>query len=300
VTSSTPAIDYTVPVVGVPVAPAQTRRPGRSLRLAAVGVALSWATGCGGRTGSAVDAAGVPDGGSALPLALFNGLDFSGWQTYLGPPYGATEPQGLDDDPRGVFSIVSVEGAPAIRVSGEVWGALTTLQEFEDYHLSVEFKWGTHPVWPPLTFRDSGVMYHSVGPFGAVKAGGGVLADPPGSGYFMTSMELQIAQDDVGSYAALGPIPIEGGAFGVAASGQHENPPGQWNKIEIFVVGNESVHVVNGVPVAHLRGATLAPANGSAVALVRGRIQLQSESMEILFRAITLEPIERIPAALVQ
>jgi hypothetical protein len=239
------------------------------------------------------DATNEEDVTIAPPTPLFNGRDFTGWEKYLGPPNGSTEPQGAAD-PNGVFSIVVVDNAPAIRISGEVWGALTSLAEFENYHLSMQFKWGSLPVWPPLTSRDSGLMYHSVGPFGAVKAGGGMLADPPGSGWFMTSMELQIADNDLGSYYSLGPITVNGGVFTVAAAAQYENPVGAWNVVEVFAFGNESVQLVNGHPVAHVKGATLV-VNDDARPLTRGKIQLQSESMEIFLRSIVLAPIAEIP-----
>jgi hypothetical protein len=243
--------------------------------------------------GALRDASSEEDGAVALPIALFNGRDFAGWEKYLGPPNGGTDPQGAAD-PSGVFSVVVADNAPAIRISGEVWGALTTLAEFENYHLSMEFKWGSHPVWPPLTARDSGLMYHSIGPFGAVKAGGGMLADPPGSGWFMTSMELQIAENDVGSYYSLGPIVVSGGVYSVPATAQYEHPVGAWNVVEVFVFANESVQLVNGHAVARVNGAMLV-SNDDARPLTRGKIQLQSESMEIFLRAITLTPIERIP-----
>jgi hypothetical protein len=96
----------------------------------------------------------------------------------------------------------------------------------------------------------------------------------------------------------LGPIVVEPGARSALASKQYENPVGDWNTVEVFTVGNESVHVVNGHPVVHVKGAVLEQGAEGSVPLVRGRIQLQSESMEVFFRAISLEPIERIPAAL--
>jgi hypothetical protein len=228
-------------------------------------------------------------------IDLFNGKDFTGWDTYLGPPYGSQEPLGLNRDPDGVFSIVMVDGSPAVHISGQDWGALTTVEEFENYHLHLEFKWGTHAIWPPLTSRDSGLMYHSIGPFGAVARGGGNLASPPGSGYFMTSMELQIAANDLGSYYSLGPITVDGGAFSAAAVGQFENPLGTWNTIDVYVVGNESVQVVNEKRVVHVRGAEHDDGGGARVPLTRGKLQLESESMEIFFRAIMLTPIDHIP-----
>src|SRR3954469_23437232 len=61
---------------------------------------------------------------------LFNGKDFSGWDTWLGKPIGEKEPLGLNNDPRKVYSIMKVDGKPAIHISGEVFGALTSKDEF--------------------------------------------------------------------------------------------------------------------------------------------------------------------------
>ena len=66
---------------------------------------------------------------------LFNGKDLSGWDTWLGPRGDGNHdptvdketPIGLNTDPLGVFTIVTKDGAPAIRVSGQVWGAIILL-----------------------------------------------------------------------------------------------------------------------------------------------------------------------------
>ena len=69
--------------------------------------------------------------GSWVPL--FNGTDLRGWETFLGKPHQSVdiagarrngvgeylEPFGVDIDPRGVFSVVTFNGAPAIRISGD-------------------------------------------------------------------------------------------------------------------------------------------------------------------------------------
>jgi hypothetical protein len=42
-----------------------------------------------------------------------------------------------------VFTVASnVNGKPAIRISGEVFGELRTTRIFKDYHLKLQFKWG--------------------------------------------------------------------------------------------------------------------------------------------------------------
>ena len=51
-------------------------------------------------------------------LPLLDGRDLADWDTWLGKPYG------LNSDSKGVFSVVPVDGAPAIRISGEIYGAL--------------------------------------------------------------------------------------------------------------------------------------------------------------------------------
>ncbi|HKQ68294.1 MAG TPA: DUF1080 domain-containing protein [Polyangiaceae bacterium] len=242
-----------------------------------------------------------PDANGAW-TQLFNGRNLEGWDTYLGPPHEADDagrwhpgstPIGLNLDPERVFSVVNIDGASAIQISGQFWGALTTIAEYENYHLFVEYKWGSR-VWPQLGSRDSGLLYHSIGAFGAVEKGGASLAEPPGSAFFMTSMELQIAQGDVGSYYALGPIAVDGGVFFLRATSQREQS-GKWNTIEVYTASNESLHVVNGVVVAHPRNAVHAVGGEPFARVARGKIQLQSEAAEIYFRTVRLEHIERLP-----
>src|SRR5262249_12828717 len=74
--------------------------------------------------------------------ALFNGKDLDGWETWLGRPHTGGEIVGLNKDPKNVYSVVMVDGKSAIRISGEIWGALTSKAEYENYHLKLQFKWG--------------------------------------------------------------------------------------------------------------------------------------------------------------
>ena len=103
---------------------------------------------------------------------LFNGSNLEGWDTYLGPRHKTggdpadSIPLGLNQDPHQVFSIVSQDGSPAIRISGENHGGISTKQEFQNYHLIWEFKWGQNKI-PSFKDRkrDSGLLYHAVGPW---------------------------------------------------------------------------------------------------------------------------------------
>lgn len=140
------------------------------------------------------------------PRELFNGRDLTGWDTYLGPKFNPSTRQfdsidgsGLNNDPEKVFSVVEVDGEPAIRISGAHFGGLSTTDEFANYHLTLEFKWGEDKYAPKDSAkRDSGLLYHAVGPHGADGR------------FWMRSQEYQIQEGDCGDYWG-----VAGGAFDV-------------------------------------------------------------------------------------
>src|SRR5262249_10633611 len=193
--------------------------------------------------------------------ALFNGKDLNGWDTWLGVPVGEKEQVGRNKDPRKVYTVVEVDGKPAIRISGEIFGALTSKQAHGDYHLKLEFKWGKKR-WPPreTAVRDSGLLYHCVGPHGAAGT------------YWMRSQECQIQEHDCGDYWSVagaivdvegertndrGPVVYrkggkrytvpskESGGPRIVKSADHERPSGEWNTLELLTVGGARVPVVN-------------------------------------------------------
>lgn len=253
---------------------------------------------------------------------LFNGKDLAGWETWLTKPNKATtgldlkkndkgeyvEVVGLNKDPTNVFSIVMADGAPALRISGEIFGALTTKEEFENYHFKLEFKWGDKK-WPPRekAVRDSGLLYHCVGKHGGQK----------GQGPWMESLEIQIQEKDCGDFYSVGGrvfVDVEGERKGdkgpitykkggkkfsnhnsrIIRDVDHERKHGQWNTIEIFCVGNTCVHVVNGKPNMILTNPHW-KVDGKDVPLTKGKLQIQSEGAEVFYRGMAIRPLARIP-----
>ena len=69
--------------------------------------------------------------------SLFNGENLDGWYTFL-------KDKGKDNDPNQVFTVVN----GMIRISGQEFGCITTDDEFENYRLTVKFKWG-EKTWDP-------------------------------------------------------------------------------------------------------------------------------------------------------
>lgn len=242
-------------------------------------------------------------------VSLFNGKDLDGWDTWLGQPLGEKEAVGLNKDPKHVYTVALIDGKPAIRISGEIFGALTSKKEFESYHLKLEFKWGEKR-WPPRekAVRDSGLLYHCVGPHGAAGS------------FWMRSQECQIQEHDCGDYWSVagavvdvegernegkGPVVYKKGGQKFTVPGKNsgarivkhpdnEKPTGQWNTVELLTVGPTSVHIINGTVNMVLTNSRHLVA-GKEVPLTRGKIQLQSEGAEVLYRNIVYKKITAIP-----
>ncbi len=239
---------------------------------------------------------------------LFNGKDLAGWDTWLAVPQGEKDPVGLNKDPKQVYTVVQADGKPAIRISGEIFGALTSKEEFENYHLKLEFKWGEKK-FPPRdkAIRDSGLLYHCVGPHGGRNA----------RGPWMESLEIQIQEKDCGDFYSVGGrvfVDVEGERQGdkgpitykkggtkftghnarIIRDVDHEKKIGEWNTIEILCVGPTCVHVVNGkvnMILSNPRWKT----DGKDVPLTKGKIQLQSEGAEVFYRNIVVRPLKQVP-----
>jgi hypothetical protein len=248
-------------------------------------------------------------------VPLFNGKDLTGWDTWLGRPAKGKEVVGLNNDPSKVYTVVEVDGQPAIRISGEIFGALTSRIEFQNYHLKLEFKWGEKK-WPPRekAVRDSGLLYHCVGAHGAAGT------------YWMRSQELQIQEHDCGDYYSVagGIVDVEGerkdgkgpviykkggtkytvpskeaGGGRIVRNPENERPVGEWNTIELLCVGGTSVHVVNG-KVNMVLTNSRQKVGDKEVPLIVGKIQLQSEGAEVFYRNIAWRGIDRIPEKYLQ
>jgi hypothetical protein len=248
------------------------------------------------------------------PIQLFNGKDLSNFYTWL-----------VDtgrEDPSRVFTVVDcVDGAPAIRVSGERWGAFITKDELSDYHLTVEFRWGLL-TWGDRRSRtrDSGILVHAQGADGNTGRGF--------RGPWMRSIEAQIIEGGVGDIILVGGYNDAGemltpsllaraardrdgediydptGAekrfergrinwfgrdpdwadnYGFRGRRDVESPNTQWTRLEIVCDGDKVTNIVNGTVVNA----------GTGASQTRGKILFQSEGAEIFFRKIELRPLRR-------
>lgn len=241
------------------------------------------------------------DGRAQQAVQLFNGQNLDGWYTFL-------QGRGRDKDPKGVFTVVD----GMIRVSGEEWGCITTEEEFEDYRLLAEFKWGDETFEPRLeNARDCGILLHSRGEDGASQ------------GIWMYSIECQMIEGGTGDFIIVGdgsdafqitcnvspekqgasfvfqedgnPQTINSGRInwygrdprwqdilGFRGERDVEKAVGEWNSLECVVQGDEISIYLNGTLVN--KAFNVRPD--------RGRIQIQSEGAEVFFRRVELRSLK--------
>lgn len=249
----------------------------------------------------------------ARAIALFNGKDLSAFTTW-------NRDHGRDDPDR-VFTVVEqIDGAPAIRISGQHFGGLITKERFANYRLVAEFRWGLL-TWEPRRdkARDGGVLLHCQGEPGNDA--------PDFRGAYMRSVEFQIIEGGTGDLIlvrgydrgkpdllcpTLNTTITPGtriwnptGEAVVLTIGRHrtdwqhkdpawkdvlgfrgrrdvEQPPGQWNRLEAICAGGSVTYFLNGVKVNEGRDGSLK----------EGRILIQSEGAEMFFRKIELHPLQ--------
>ncbi len=236
-------------------------------------------------------------------LSLFDGKSLAGWDTYLRQPEGTKQPPyGLNNDPLRVFTVAD----GAIRASGQLWGGISTRQEYDNYHLRLAVRWGTKKWYPnDSTRRDAGLLYHATGPYSFAYD------------CWLRSSELQIQEGEFGDFFGVGagsaefpmqPVTVRGksldqyavdaplrrnadavGSGRVYRSGDFERPHGQWNTVELITRGADAVYIVNGYVVNRLFN-TYRPAIHQQT--TRGKIQLQSEGAEVYYRQIELRPVD--------
>ena len=103
---------------------------------------------------------------SPSEVRLFNGRDLTGFSKYLGPAAAEQPPLGKGHDPQHVFSVRQ----GLLHVSGETMGALLSNHDYQNYHLTIEYKWGERTWFPRLNrARMSGVLLHAGKADGVVR-----------------------------------------------------------------------------------------------------------------------------------
>lgn len=210
-------------------------------------------------------------------IELFNGKNLDGFYTYL-------QKEGVNRDPSRVFLVENGQ----VHVSGAGgYGYFITENEYQNYYLLVEFRWGEKTYAPRNgKARDSGILFHASGPdkiwprsieFQMIEGGTGDIILVGG-----TSLTVKGETKTKGRFDRFGKGPWQDVAGYRDPVGEVERPHGQWNRLELWADGDRARLLVNGKLVNE----------GSNASVTKGKILFQSEGAEVFFRKIELRPIQ--------
>lgn len=210
-------------------------------------------------------------------IKLFNGKNFDGFDKFL-------RTKGLNNDPDGVFRVEN----GVIHVSGVEYGYIITRDEYENYYLRTEFKWGEATHEPRAgKARDSGILLHVTGPnlvwpksieFQMIEGGTGDMLMVGGA-----AMTVKGERKTSGRSNRFNKGPWRDVAGYRDPVNELEKPHGQWNLLELIADGDSVKYYVNG----HLAN------EGTGSTPAKGKLVFQSEGAEVYFRGIELRPLKK-------
>jgi hypothetical protein len=246
----------------------------------------------------------------SLPLAadegfvsLFNGKNLEGWKSIR------------DEKERGSGSFHVDEKAKTIHVYANAKDGvkqpidcLYTEKEYSDYVLKMEYKWMDRR-FPPREAhdRDAGLLFHVHGdltklwPFCLEMQLGESDAKKTDQRYvtgdlWVIGKELQVKNTKKGKYFYDPSAPLttvgknKSYDYSYVATNA-EKPHGEWNEITLTVrAGKEATFELNGIIVNKISEMTML-VDGKRVPLKMGRIGLQAEYAELLYRNIRIKEL---------
>jgi hypothetical protein len=242
---------------------------------------------------------------------LFNGTNLDGWHVVIGNPARADTNHWIQVHDSMIHMYKDAEQG-----SKQPSGYIVTSNDYSNYHLKLEYKWGSKRFGDRSNSRrDAGILYHVVGK----------------DGVWPRSVECQIQENDVGDVFTVNtrltaeadpattnlvseittnktgvhtntmvrPVfkPLDQGGVpfvqGVGDSirrvirspmAEHDG----WNTVEVIVHGDDATYLVNGKVnnrVHHIQERV----NGEWVPLKKGRIALQLEFAEVFYRNVEIK-----------
>lgn len=222
---------------------------------------------------------------------LFNGKDFNGWNI-------------ITDNKQSDVELFSVEDGMIRTHKGlennslQPFGELITEKEYENYILTLEYRWGDKKFKPrDENVRDAGVLFHAFDE----------------DIFWASGAECQIQEGDTGDLWLIGVR----GSTKLEASNNHYHPDGDtftkgedpknryqsfprnwfwekdgWNKIVIEVTEDKASFIINGKVVNEVFDlARYHEDSEEWKPLTKGKILLQAEGAEIFYRNIYLKAL---------
>lgn len=220
------------------------------------------------------------------------------------------------EDPRHVFTVKD----GMLHISGDGYGGIITKNNYKNYHLIVEYRWGGK-TWGARKekTRDSGVLVHGIGRDGGysgtwlhsieaqiIEGGVGdfilVRGKKEDGSYYPMSMDARVVKDrdgencwnedgklntfQSGRINWYGRDPDWADEINFRGKEDVESPGLEWTTLEVICDGDKITNIVNGVKVNE----------GSNVTPDYGKILIQTEMAELYVRKWEIWPVGKAPS----
>lgn len=231
---------------------------------------------------------------------IFNGKNLTGWTVHYASktPDNAPPAASLFEVVNGEIHVYRDEAAGSAQPNAYI----ITDADYQDYRLSLEYKWGEKKFAPRLEHvRDAGLLYHvhrAIPSNWPASAEAQIQEGDTGDSWAVSAQVTSFVDPKTGRYA----LPENGGVphtvgkngdFQRTRHGRVNEYPG-WNTLEVIVRGDRATHIVNGV--VNMRVSDIKAwdeGSKSWVKLDHGKIALQAESAELFYRNIRVRPLTK-------
>ena len=234
---------------------------------------------------------------------LFDGKSLEGW-TFFQEGIGNIDRMGaVSVEKGGILHFLP----PSYNDTTAPPGHIATVSEWENYHLRLDFRFGERR-WAPrkLQRRNGGILYHM---------------GPETDQLFPDCIEFQLEEGDVGDAIMINTLGLQGPSLGgtplwpnwiPAFPTDYQTPVkagrysrqwhphfggferlDDWNRVDLYAFGDQAAHLVNGRIVNTIFRMLKTDSGGNRVALTKGRIALELEWAEMMFRNIMIRPLDQ-------
>lgn len=228
---------------------------------------------------------------------IFNGKDLNGWKSSHSKGEGDWGPFKIDEKEKAIHVYMSDEAG-----SEQTSDCLYSEKDYSKYIIRLEYKW-LEKRFAPRTDddRDAGVLFHvhgdltKVWPLSMEMQIGETPGDRFGGNRYHVgdlfvlgkNLRCKTTKTD-GIYDPKAPLVTSGQC---ATKLGVERPKGEWNEVEIVVDGAKKVTFkLNGEIVHEIRDLEM-EIDGKWVPMDKGRIALQAEWAELLYRNIRIQEL---------
>ena len=222
---------------------------------------------------------------------LFNGVDLTGWEVWVGERGENTNPSDLFSVENGAIHTYPIQEPD----SSQPFAGIVTERSYSRYVLKLEYRWGEAKFKPrDEMVRDAGVLFHlhEEGNIWPASVECQIQEGDTGDIWAISSRVTSTVQNVIRNFSPNGNRVTRGGKdprFARFHRSYDRELPG-WNQLEITVDGTTAEFRLNGYLVNAITNMERwDESTESYIPLTAGRILLQAEGAQISYRNITID-----------